>query len=188
MKTLRQLLYVPLLLAGCASPAPVAPLAAPAAAPAAKASVTVVSHLEVRDRAGRRVLAEVQPWGKADIDHVTLTLFQEPVTTPVHTLTIQQADLDRTVTVKDLAIASRYRVEARAWADAAETIRIDDFEDRPAACTTPFTTTTDDMVSVGAIALRLKDKTFVGTATTTGVGVMSGDVHDTTATPTIELF
>ena len=163
-------------LVGCASPQ----------APELDQRVQVTSHVEVKEVADRRVQAVVEAWKKADIHHAELTLYRLPTKTKLSSLTLAQADLDKTVKFNDLSILSDYMVEARAWADASGEVPIDNLDLDATSCTTVFETGTTESLDIGTLKLRLKDKLFEGKARGS-IGVTDGDVLDTTATPGIEL-
>ena len=146
--------------------------------------VQATSRVEVT--APRRVQAVVEAWKKADIHHAELTLYRLPAKTKLSSLTLAQADLDKTVKFNDLSILSDYMVEARAWADASGEVAVDNLELDATSCTTVFETGTDDTLDIGTLKLRLKDKLFAGKASG-ALGVTDGEVLDTTATPGIEL-
>lgn len=177
-----------LALAGCAAApgGPVAPASGPLAIPAA--GVTAIAHLDVRDLRDRRLLAgvAVTPWVKADIDHVKLALFKGAASSPVLSFEVASADLSKQVRFTNLVRHTTYRIEARAWADAAEANAIDRFDSDADSCTTTFATTDLDAIDIGSIKLRLKDKTFAGETTGSAVEVTDGAVVDTMATEGVE--
>lgn len=182
MKTRILTLGLALALAGCAQPA--SHVAPASVAPAA--TVSMVATLDIRDTSDRQVLAVLEPWKKADIDHVKLSLYEGA--TLVATATVEEADLSKTVRFTSLRMNTSYTVQAQAWSDAAEASRIDNAVADAASCTTHFSTTTDELVNVGTIKLELKDKTFSGTGTSSGpIDVTDGGLVDTTASTAIEV-
>lgn len=181
----RLLPLLPLLLGGCLQSAP--------AAIAPAKTVTVSSRVEVTQAPARRVQtaeAPVEAWKKADIHHADLTLYRVAGEHKVKlsSLTVQQADLDKAVKFSSLSTHTDYLVEARAYADAAAAVAIDDLEAEAASCQTSFRTSGVLQLDVGVIKLRLRDKLYSGTARSTGVEVTDGAVVGTTATPTIEVI
>lgn len=177
--TARSFLLAALLLAGCA---------APVSTPATTGTVTATGTLAVSNGSLRQVLdaPELQPWKKADIGLVKLTLYKADGHQLLSTVSLKAGELDRTVSFASLSMNTAYEVEARAWADASGTVAIDDAVASSASCLTGFATTTVEQVNIGRLKLRLKDKTFNGKGTT-GLEVTDGQVNDTTATPGIEL-
>lgn len=168
-------------LTGCAQPA----TTPTPSAIAQESSVTAFARLDVRDTADRQVLATlgVLPWTKTDIDHVKVFLYEDG--TLKATLTVRQADLTNTLTFTNLRRYATYKIEVKAWADALETSPIDNFDADAASCTTSFTTTNLDTVSVGSLKLRLRNKIFSGTTTGSAIEVTDGTVEDTASTAAI---
>ena len=170
-----------LAVAGCAQPTtPEVPTSVVAPG---EGTVTATMQLSVQDASGRHLLAlaGVEPWKKADIDHVTLSLYKAG--TLVTTTTVAQASLSGTVTFANLHMNADYKVVAQAWSSANE--RIDAGETDPASCTTSFSTTNAEQVYVGAIALKLKTKVFSGTTSGSTIQVTDGAVESTHATETV---
>lgn len=190
-----------IMMAGCNNAAPTAGLTAEslkAAAKAAPTEVAVSATLNVTGPTGYRVLT-LTAWNKADIDHVTLTLYKDAGAGYVATgatKTVANAALASAISLGNLRLATNYKVVARAYADAAETNEIDNIAatGSDANCSTAFTTPSlvtnaagdnvnDASISL-AIPVRLKDKTFAGAAGGTGVAVTNGTIVDTTASET----
>ncbi len=175
---------------------------APAAA-AAKAAPEIVATatLAITGSAGYR-LQTLTAYNTTDIDHVTLTLFKNDgtgtyVSTGV-TKNVANAALATAIALGNLRSAATYRVVARAYADSAEVTEIDDIAESGATtnCAVDFTTPTvvsaaagdniDDASMVVTIPLKLKSKTFAGTASAAaGVSVTNGVINDTTSTETL---
>jgi voltage-gated potassium channel Kch len=160
------------LLAGCASTAPNLP---------ADDGVTATLSLDMRDNAQRRLLAEVMPWTRADIDHAKLSLYRSGNPTPVTTMTVANADLAKSVVFTNLARSTSYTIVARAWSDASENTEIDNYEANATSCATTFSTGLDTNVDAGAISLRLRDRVYSGTTTGSAVNVTDGSVVDTSS-------
>lgn len=191
------------LLAGCHA----APATAPAgaalgmmAAAAQQDSLPVAGALQVTGPAGYRVMA-LTAWTKADIDHVKLTLLKDDgsgtyVATGA-TKAIAGADLAAAVNLGNLKMASKYKIVARAYADAAEANAIDNVDETGSEADCSVTFSTPSLVSASAgdnvddatknvtIPVRLQDKTFAGKAGSSGgVAVTNGTIVNTTADET----
>lgn len=191
------------LLAGCNA----APINAPAggalgamAQAAANNTVPVSGAVEVSGPSGYRLTA-LTAWAKADIHHVTLTLLKDDGTGTFAatgaTKTVAGADLASAVNLGNLKMASRYKLSARAYADAAGTQAIDNVDETgsDADCSVVFTTPSlvsagtgdniDDATKAVTIPVRLEDKTFAGTAASGGgVAVTNGTIVNTAASET----
>ncbi|MFP5502474.1 MAG: IPT/TIG domain-containing protein [Candidatus Sericytochromatia bacterium] len=157
----------------------------PAVLAAASGTVTATMHLAVQDASGRQLLdvAGMEPWKKADIDHVKLSLYKADAL--VVTTTVPQASLSGTVTFSNLHKDAAYKVVAEAFSDALATNRIDATETDALSCTTEFATTTVESVDAGAIKLKLKNKVFSGATTGSTIEVTDGIVESTPATETV---
>ncbi len=186
------------LLAGCsATPAngPAGGALAAMAQAAAQNTVPVTGALEVTGPSGYRVMA-LTAWATADIDHVTLTLLKDDGTGTFAatgaTKTIAGADLAAAVNLGNLKMATRYKISAHAYADAAGTIAIDNVDETgsDADCAITFTTPSlvsasagdnvDDATKAVTIPVRLEDKTYAGNAASNGgVAVTNGTIVNT---------
>lgn len=172
-----------------------------AKAAATAASIVAKATLAITGAAGYR-LQTLTAYNTTDIDHVTLTLFKDDgtgnyVATGV-ALSVSNAALATAVSLGNLRSATTYRVVARAYADAAETDEIDEIAEAGtnANCAVDFTTPSvqaatagdniDDASMLVTIPLKLKSKTFAGTAgAASGVTVTNGVIVDTTTTETL---
>lgn len=169
MRTLLALLLAAVL-SGCATPSAPAMKLTPVAKAAAKEDAVSV-QLRV-PKPGYRTQAVVAAYTSADIDHVALAVYRAGAL--VATVDVAAANLGNAVTLGNLRAGTAYDVVATAYADAAESTVISD----ATGCTTSFTTpavgTTNGVASVDdaaltlvALALKLKDVTFAGTASLT---------------------
>lgn len=166
---------LPLVLAAVAAAGCAPGLSTPAPA---DADVSASARLTAMDAAGRRLLGDVTPWTRADIDHVTLDLSRSADGTTLLELPVSATALGQAVTFSHLKRNTAYQVVAHAWADAAGTQPIDNGELDPASCTTVFTTGTDARLDIGPLKLRLRNKVFAGQAGNTGLTVIDGHVVD----------
>lgn len=169
---------------GCAQPTP------PAAPPLAfttpeQGTVTATAKLSVVDATGRQLLAAIEPWKFADIDHVQVALFKGADATPLVALAIGKGELARPITFSNLRQGTAYRVEIKAWSDAAEATQIDNLAADAASCTTAFTTSNVDSIDIGALKLRLKNKVFEGKTTGSAIAVTDGTLVPGAATEAI---
>lgn len=190
----QRLAFAALLLAslsavGCLQPG--AP--APATQTADQGTVTAHALIAIADQDGRRLLAVegVMPWKTADIDHVNVALYQVGSASPLISQNVSQADLAGTITFTSLRQNTDYKVEVKAWADSAETVRIDNLAADSTSCTTLFSTTNLAVQPVGVLNLRLVNKVFSGTTSGSAIQVTDGLVENpaaseamTVATPT----
>ena len=166
----------------------------------APSEVTMVATLAITGPAGYRVQSTLTAWNKADIDHVTLTLYKRDgagafVATGA-TKTVANADLAAPISLGNLKMASDYQIVARAYADALAQTAIDNIAESgsQADCSVSFTTpslTTSangDSISTSAhavtIPVKLKNKTFAGQASSGGVSVTNGTIVNTSAAET----
>lgn len=190
------------LLAGCNA----APVTAPAGgalgamnAAAARDTVAVTGALAVTGPAGYRVMA-LTAWAKADIDHVKLTLLKDDGTGAFKatgaTKTVAGAALGSAVSMGNLKMGTRYKIAARAYADAAGASAIDNVAETgsDADCSVIFTTPSlvaasagdhvDDATKSVTIPVRLMNKAFAGNAASSGVAVSNGTIVNTEAAET----
>lgn len=182
------LMAVGLTAAGCLQPGAPAPMAQTAD----QGTVTAHALIAIADEDGRRLLATgVTPWKKADIDHVNVALYQVGSASPLISQNVSQADLAGTITFTSLRQNTDYKVEVKAWADSAETVRIDNLAADAASCTTLFSTTNLAVQPIGVLNLRLVNKVFSGTTSGSAIQVTDGVVENpaaseamTVATPT----
>lgn len=185
------------------APAAKAATAKASAAKAAAAATPVVATatLAITGAAGYR-LQTLTAYNTTDIDHVTLTLYKNDgtgnyVATGV-TLNVANANLATAVSLGNLRSNTTYRVIARAFADAAETTEIDDIAEAGtnANCAVDFLTPSvqaatagdniDDASMLVTIPLKLKSKTFAGSAgAANGLTITNGVIVDTTTTETL---
>lgn len=173
------LMAVGLTAAGCLQPgAPV-----PMTQTADQGTVTAHALIAIADEDGRRVLAlaGVEAWKKADIDHVNVALYQVGSATPLVSQNVTQADLAGTITFTSLRQNTDYKVEVKAWADSAETVRIDNLAADAASCTTTFSTTNLAVQAVGVLKLQLVNKVFSGTTSGSAIQVTDGVVENPAA-------
>ena len=169
---------------GCLQPgAPVAP------ALTHQETVTAHALLSIADEGGRQLLtvAGVEPWKKADIDHVDVALYQDGSTTPLVSQTVTQANLAGTITFTSLRMNTGYKVEVKAWADANGTVRIDNLAADAASCTTSFSTTNESVVNAGVLKLQLVNKVFSGTTNGSAIQVTDGVVENPGASEAIKV-
>ena len=191
------------LLAGCQATPVTGPaghaLAAMETAAAAN-TVAISGALAVTGPSGYRVMA-LTAWAKADIDHVTLTLLKDDGTGAFAatgaTKAVAGAALSSPVSLGNLKMGTRYKISARAWADAAGATAIDNVAETgsDADCSVIFTTPSlvtasagdhvDDATKSVTIPVRLMNKTYAGNAASGGgVAVSNGTIVDTEADET----
>ncbi len=156
-------------LAGCAAPAAPAAMKLTRVAAARQAPVSV--QVRVTRPATYKTQAVVAAYTSADIDHVVLAVYRAGGATAVTTLTRSAASLATIVTISNLRAGTAYEVRATAYADAAETTVISDATGCATTFTTPSVATVegvsavdDAAVTLVALALKLKDTTFAGSA------------------------
>lgn len=151
-------------LLGCQAPAAVPALAAPERP--AQATIRL---------GGYKTLALVEAYALRHVDHLRLRLLKKNasgayVATGV-TRAIAPADIAMPVSLGNLKLGQAYRVQADAFADAAETSLISapalsttDFA-MPALATASGVATVDDTPVTLALGVQLIDKTYAGTGT-----------------------
>jgi hypothetical protein len=151
-------------LLGCQ--APMAASTVPAAERPAQATIRL---------GGYKTLALVEAYSLQHVDHVRLRLLkrnaQGAYAATGVTRVIAPADLGKPVSLGSLKLGQAYRVQADAFADAAEATLIS----APAASTADFTmpalttvggvATVDDTPVTLALGVRLIDRTYAGTGT-----------------------
>lgn len=197
-KALASTLVLAALLTGCSTSQP----ASPAAMTMSEPTIDVLGTFEVTSAAGYRLMSTETAYHLGTIDHVTLTVQKLDGSTYVDipgftAKKVAQAELANALTLKNLRMASTYKISAKAYADAAETNRIDNGSaaDNDVTFTTPtlnvsasqVNSTTGDSISTATlpvtIKVKLKDKTFAGQAqSSNGVQVTNGTIVNTTAT------
>jgi hypothetical protein len=167
---------------GCQTPAQNNVRSAPRATlvalqvPDAPQTVTVTAAVRVNQ--GRVLLQAFEAWQRDDIDHARLFFFRGADATP-RTFDVNKANLSSAIRFNNLVRNTGYRVEVRAWADAAESEQIDNFASDPSSCTTTFATTDVAEMTLGSgISLKLRDRVFAGRASSS-IGITDGEVVDT---------
>lgn len=165
--------------------------AAPTATPAVvDDSVSVKALLSITGPTGYRVLT-LTAWNKSDINHVKLTLIRVSDSTTIGTKTVANANLATAIAFSNLRASTTYKVLAEAYSDAGATNQIDNGSS--ADNTTTFTTPSivsaaagdniDDSTSTVSVKVKLKDKTFAGSANSSGgVTVTNGTIVSTSTT------
>lgn len=179
-------------LAACQSPTATVP---GTAAFAPEESIAVNAELRIDAPAAYRLANALTAYSAADIDHVTLTLLKfdagtstyKPISAGV-TKTVAQAQLGNTVSLKGLRLDTKYKLTARAYADADATQAIDNVAQagHDAACSTLFqtpakTTNAQGVETVGAMAsltipVKLADKFYNGQSSSSGVTPINGSI------------
>jgi hypothetical protein len=188
-------------LSGCATVAPsnVAPGAVQGSNGAlgvlpTERTASLVGHLSITGPEGYRIQT-LTAWNLNDIDHVKLTLSKGGAT--VATKTIARAALSQAVTLSNLRMATGYKIVAQAYADAAEATEIDNTAEAGSDAANAVSFTTPSLVTAASgdnvndstvtltIPVKLKNKTFAGTANSgTGVAVTNGTIINTGNTET----
>jgi hypothetical protein len=175
------------LLAGCGgSPTPTQ-MAAPQTA-------TMLANLAITGPEGYRIQT-LTAWNLANVDHVTLSLYKQVNGSYVLTSagkTIANAALGSPITLKNLQMATPYKVLAKAYADAAGNSEIDNIAQaaNDTQCSVSFTSPSlvtaasgdniDNSLQSVSIPIRLMDKSFAGQANAaSGVGVTNGTIVNT---------
>jgi hypothetical protein len=167
-----------LALAGCAAGAP---------SPNAGRTVTAVGTLAPQAHDGR-LLAAMAAWDKSSIDHAVLTLATTAAPgTAIDTLSVDKADLDKQVSFANLKQLTDYQVTVKAYRTAGTTDPIDNSAVDASSCLTAFSTTTDPVVSIGKIKLKLADQTYSGATQDTTIDVTAGALNNATPTEKITL-
>lgn len=179
-------LALPLFLVACQGPLSAtsgAPATAPEAATVVAAlaqggGVTATARLAAVDQQGRSLLAVVVPYGAKDVDHVLVSLHlregKQPQGEPILTQRLNQNQLKSLISFTNLSPNQAYAITVKAWADAKEEQRIDTLSTEAEANTTAFDTTNDNLVDVGAIRLKLRNKIFSGNTTGSALTITEG--------------
>lgn len=198
------------LLSGCATAVPTNTHGTfgPTGAIQAEPTVDMIAKLAITGADGYKLLATETAYNLGDIDHVTLTLQKYEAATSswadvsgFAAKKVARADLGAALTLKNLRMATQYKVVAKAYAGADEAVaanRIDNAValDNETTFTTPslvvgsqVNSTNGNNIDIDArtftAKVKLKDKTFAGQATdSNGVEVTNGTIVDTNATET----
>jgi hypothetical protein len=170
---MRHLIFVlPLLLSACASGVPAVPASV-------TPGVTMTAELAIANAADRRVQAVVAPWASTDIVSATVALYTELGTEALASQPYTQTDIagNKQVVFGGLRHNTKYRIVTTAFAadgDDAGTDPDPIHDTDVSTCTTPFETTTDNVLTItGGIKLKLVNKTFSG-STTNGLVITGG--------------
>lgn len=171
------------LLAGCTSLPPLFNQA-----PAIMANGQAELRLQTQVRPGGPMTqALVNPYGPADVHHVTLTLFKLNGTTEIPlkdaqgqalAMSLTQAQLSRPVAFSKLWRHTTYRVKARAYADAEETRLI---SKGGAEGQIDIAVADDDRPAVATLSVTLIDRVFDGAATAPAIAFTPGTVTSSAA-------
>lgn len=199
------------LLAGCSAAVPTSNTHGtfgPTGAIQAEPTVDMIARLAITGANGYKLLATETAFNLGDIDHVTLTLQKYETATAswadvsgFAAKKVARADLGAALTLKNLRMATQYKVVAKAYSGADEAVaanRIDNAvaTDNETTFTTPslvvgsqLNSTNGNNIDIDArtftAKVQLKDKTFAGQATdNNGIDVTNGTIVNTNATET----
>lgn len=154
-------------LAGCGSPL----------LPTLEPGVTVTAQLALRQEDGRRLLQAVEPWRQADVALATVILYKVGTSdVEVARKDLTNAELGGTLTFSNLRQSSDYKILTEAYTATGE--QIDNFAFVPASCTTTFSVGTASPVTIGSVALQLRNKGFSGASSGNGLSIVDGGLDE----------
>lgn len=135
-------------------------------------SSNAILILRPQIQAGAYTQTTISPYTKASIDHLSLELYKNG--TLMTQRTLSNADLDRVVTFANLQANSAYRIKALAYTSGNALISTEDSNSW-----TDVTLTNDNQPTLAALKVKLIDRAFAGTGTSsltvTSGGYIAGD-------------